>query len=195
MSIFADSSLRKMAVALLGLSLSAAVVAEDVDPADSGRQYMYAENAGWINAEPGGNGGPGLSLVDSFVSGWLWSENVGWISLSCSNTGTCAQTNFGVRVNSLDVSQQLYELDGYGWSENAGWISFSCANTDSCGTVAYRAQLSAQSGALNGYAWSENLGWISFSCATTGSCGSVNYGLDVMAGLASDGLFADGFED
>jgi hypothetical protein len=188
-------SLRRAVAILLGLSLAIAADAEDVDPFNDGSQYLYAENAGWINAEPAGDGGPGLSVTDSFVSGWLWSENVGWISLSCSNTNSCAQVPFGVRVNSLDQSQQLLELEGYGWSENAGWISFSCANTDSCATAPYRAQLGAQTGVLNGFAWSENLGWISFSCATTGSCGNVNFGLVLTQGLASDALLADGFED
>lgn len=173
---------------------SAAVQAEDVDPFNDGSQYLYAENAGWINAEPGGNGGPGMSIQGSTVSGWLWSGNIGWISLSCSNTNSCADVQFATRVNVLDQSLQLFELDGYGWSENAGWISFSCANTNSCNTVFYRTQLDAQSGVLNGHAWSENLGWITLSCETTGSCGGIDYGLVVTQGLASDTLFANGFE-
>lgn len=180
---------------LFAALLAGTAGAEDVDPFNDGSQYLYAENAGWVNAEPSGDGGPGLSVSDSFVSGWLWSENVGWISLSCRNTNSCDQIQFGVRVDLLDESLQLQQLDGYGWSENAGWISFSCKNTQSCENAEYRVQLSEQSGLLNGFAWSENLGWIAFSCATTGSCGSVDYGLLLTQGLGSDSLFADGFED
>lgn len=177
---------------LLAGALSAQ--AEDVDPFNDGSQYAYAENVGWMNAEPGGDGGPGMAIQDSFVSGWLWSANIGWLSLSCDNTASCANVKFGTRVAVLDESLQLLELDGYAWSENAGWISWSCRNTNSCQSVNYRVQLDAQTGMLNGYAWSANLGWIGFSCAASNSCAGVDFGVVVTEGLASDSLFADGFE-
>src|SRR6059036_871051 len=64
-------------------------IAENIDPASDGSQYAYAENVGWINAEPFGNGGPGLQVDDFEVTGFMWGENVGWINLSREVTSTC----------------------------------------------------------------------------------------------------------
>ena len=32
-------------------------MAENIDPDNDDSQYAWAENVGWINAEPGGDGG------------------------------------------------------------------------------------------------------------------------------------------
>ena len=51
------------------------------------------------------------------VSGWAWSENIGWISFN--NTTGGGTTNYGVNINpSTGV------FSGYAWSENIGWIDF-----------------------------------------------------------------------
>src|SRR2546426_6788682 len=60
-------------------------VAENIDPANDGSKYAWAESLGWLNARPGGPGGPGVQVSDSDLTGWAWSENTGWISLSCTN--------------------------------------------------------------------------------------------------------------
>jgi len=54
------------------------------------------------------------------VGGYAWSENVGWISFNCANSGTCATSNYGVN---MDVDSGKFS--GYAWSENVGWISFN----------------------------------------------------------------------
>src|SRR4029434_8427813 len=51
--------------------------AENIDPADDTSQYAWAENIGWLNAEPSGDGGPGVQVGDSQLSGWMWGENMG----------------------------------------------------------------------------------------------------------------------
>ena len=50
--------------------------------------YAWSENAGWLNAEPLGDGGACMRVLEGRAEGWIWSENVGWISLSRHNTGT-----------------------------------------------------------------------------------------------------------
>ena len=57
---------------LLLVVLSGIAIAENVDPSNDGSQYAYAENAGWINAEPSGDGGPGVTVADFELSGWMW---------------------------------------------------------------------------------------------------------------------------
>jgi hypothetical protein len=174
-----------VAVAAMALPVLAG---DTIDPDNDGSQYAWAENVGWLNAEPSGDGGPGMRVLESRVEGWLWSENVGWISLSCHNTGSCSTVAFEV------LHDGSGGLTGYGWSENAGWISFSCENTGSCATVDYGVTVDPASGELAGFAWSENLGWVSFSCENTGSCATVEFRVKTEVPFPEDVLFADSFE-
>ena len=105
--------------------------AENIDPYNDDSQYAYGENIGWLNAEPLGDGGPGVAVNDTKLSGYIWAENIGWVSLSCENTGSCGTVSYGV------TNDGSGNLSGYAWAENVGWISFSCENTGSCGTVDY----------------------------------------------------------
>ena len=127
--------------------------AENIDPANDDSQRAYAENVGWINAEPSGNGGPGVQVDDFELTGYLWGENVGWISMSCKNTSSCATTSHGVVNDGNGV------LSGYAWSENVGWVNFAPATA---GVV-----IDATTGEFSGRAWGENIGWITF--ASTGA--------------------------
>ena len=101
------------------------------------------------------------------VIGYAWTENIGWISFSCENTGSCADVNFGV------INDGSGNLSGYAWSENAGWISFSCENTASCETVDYGVVIDAATGQFCGHAWGENIGWIAFDSASLFDAGIV----------------------
>ena len=83
--------------------------AENIDPDNDDSQKAWAENVGWINAEPNGDGGDGIQVGDNELSGWMWSENTGWVSLSCKNTLSCATTDYGVLNDGNGV------LTGYGW--------------------------------------------------------------------------------
>jgi len=78
------------------------------------------------------------------LSGYAWSEAMGWISF-CGNTGGtngCAVSTipYGVSIN-----QSTGEFTGQAWSEIAGYISFNCAtgsatNTNVCSTSNYKVQ-------------------------------------------------------
>ena len=134
------------------------------------------------------------------LSGYAWSDNIGWISFS--------GTNYGVTVDSSG------NLGNYAWSDNVGWISFNAADVQSCVTsyggtagemVAGRLQgwakavaadnngwdgcisLSGsspsygpavpgginQTGTFDGYVWGSSVvGWISFNCNTGGPTGN-----------------------
>ena len=140
--------------ALLAACLGATTgaLAENVDPLDDGSQFAYAENVGWLNAEPSGPGGPGLEVGDLELTGWLWGENVGWISLSCENTSSCATVAYGVVNDGEGV------LSGYAWGENTGWINFAPSTSG--------VTIDTVTGSFGGRAWGENVGWITF--ASTG---------------------------
>ena len=136
-------------LAILILLTGGVAFAENIDPGGDGSKYAWAENIGWINAEPSGNGGPGVQVSDFELSGYMWSENAGWISLSCKNESTCGTTNYGVINNGHGV------LSGYAWSENAGWINFAPATAG--------VLIDQVAGDFSGRAWGENVGWITFA--------------------------------
>lgn len=143
--------------------LEGSASAENIDPDNDGSQYSYGENVGWLNAEPSGDGGPGVQVESNELTGYIWGENIGWISVSCVNTGNCGTVNYSV------VNDGAGNLSGYAWGENVGWISFSCANTNSCETANYGVKIDPNTGAFSGYAWSENIGWINFAPSTGGA--------------------------
>lgn len=114
----------------------------NVDPGDTGCQYAWAENVGWINFKP--SWGPGVTVTDTAVTGKVWGENVGWINLSPATGGI--------------VNNTSGTLSGYAWGENVGWINFRPTG----GGVTIGAD-----GKFSGYAWGENIGWINFSAANS----------------------------
>jgi hypothetical protein len=142
------------------------VMAENIDPEDDGARYAYCENIGWLNAKPLGDGGPGVDVGHTKLTGYLWAENIGWVSLSCENTGSCSRVRYGV------TNDGEGNLSGYAWSENAGWISFSCKSRGTCGTVDYGVAIDPVTGEFSGRAWGENIGWVSFR-----SQGAVPFGV------------------
>jgi len=180
-------SKRSACFTLVSVCIAVLAAAETIDPAGDGSQHAWSENAGWANAEPLGNGGPGVRVTDEGLTGWLWFENVGWISMSCFNTGSCAAVDYGVTIDGLG------NLAGHAWSENAGWIVFSCETTSTCTATDYGVTVDLVTGELEGHAWAENLGWLLFSCATAGSCGTADFSLKTEVPIAEE-LFSDNFE-
>jgi hypothetical protein len=138
-----------MAATAFGLLSASLAAAENIDPVNDDSQYAYAENVGWLNAEPNGDGGDGIQVNDLDLTGWIWAENIGWLSLSCINTNSCATVTYGV------ANDACGNLSGYAWAENAGWVNFS----PSGGGVA----IDPQTGEFSGSAWGENIGWVTFA--------------------------------
>lgn len=65
---------------------------------------------------------PAQASVTDNISNYAWSENIGWISFNCTNTVSCATSNYGVTINPSTGA-----FSGYAWSENIGWIHFAPA--------------------------------------------------------------------
>lgn len=121
---------------------------ENIDPYDDGSQYAYGENVGWLNFEP--NQGPGVTVADSNVLGFVWGENIGWINLSPTTYGGVLNDGTGL-------------LSGYVWGQNVGWINF---NPIVPGDPNHYGVIIDRNGDFFGWAWGENIGWISFKAAT-----------------------------
>lgn len=60
----------------------------------------------------------------SHLSGYAWSNNIGWISFR--NLNEPGAIPYGVDVDFGNNGL----LSGYAWSSNVGWISFGCGNDD-----------------------------------------------------------------
>jgi len=54
------------------------------------------------------------------VTGYAWSESIGWISFNCSDDNSCGTVDYGVNIN-----PSTGNISGYAWSSNIGWISFN----------------------------------------------------------------------
>ncbi|MCP4254072.1 MAG: hypothetical protein GY775_11820 [Candidatus Scalindua sp.] len=109
----------------------------NIDTDSQGYHYAYGENVGWFNFKP--SYGPGVTVADTTVTGFVWQENIGWINLSPTLGGV--------------VNDGTGNLSGYAWSENVGWINFDPNN----GGVSIDSN-----GDFDGWAWGENIGWIHF---------------------------------
>src|SRR3989344_1784166 len=57
------------------------------------------------------------------ITGWAWSDNVGWVSLHCQTGGPtsnniCGTSNYGLTLESDG------DVTGYAWSDSIGWVQF-----------------------------------------------------------------------
>lgn len=77
------------------------------------------------------------------ITGYLWSDTIGWISLNCSNHGTCGTSNYKLSVDAYGA------VSGYAWSENIGWVTAESASLTGCPTAPCTARF--ESGSLAGW--------------------------------------------
>lgn len=81
------------------------------------------------------------------LSGYAWSDNIGWVSLNCTNTNSCGSGNYGV---SVDNGGNFF---GYAWSDNIGWVSFNSSDTAGCPQAPCTAKVNRGSnGQVTGWA-------------------------------------------
>lgn len=115
------------------------------------------------------------------VSGWAWSENIGWISFN--NTTGGGGINYGVHINENGT------FTGYAWSENIGWIDFSPVGPYPA-SPNYSTKVNLETGEVSGWAralahgdgWN---GWIKMR--------GTNYGvsIDMTTGKFSGWAWSD----
>jgi hypothetical protein len=66
-----------------------------------------------------------IGCQDHDIEGWAWSENIGWISLTCKNGE--GDLDYG-----LDIDSETGVVSGLVWSPNAGWITFNEEDLTDC---------------------------------------------------------------
>ena len=90
------------------------------------------------------------------LSGYAWSDNVGWVSFSCQNK----RDNYDYGV-SIDIDTG--EMGGYAWSDSIGWIDFSPVGPYP-DVPAYSVKLNLETDEITGWAKAVIANdWISFS--------------------------------
>ncbi|KKW43568.1 MAG: Cell wall protein AWA1 [Parcubacteria group bacterium GW2011_GWB1_57_6] len=129
------------------------------------------------------------SATDS-LSGYAWSDNVGWISFNCTNTGSCGTSNYGVTVNPTNG-----EMSGYAWSDNVGWFSFQPGDVAGCPQAPCTPKVNQGNGTVtgwfralaNGGGWD---GWVSLSGVTVSGVAFAGYawGSDVVGWVSMSGV-------
>lgn len=112
---------------------------------DTTNKWAWSETVGWIDF---GTTDGNVHVTNSALTGYAYGENIGWISLNCSNTSSCGTNDYAVSNTSSGT------LSGYAWSETVGWINFSPTG----GGVSINS-----SGVFTGHAYGENIGWIVFA--------------------------------
>ena len=92
-----------------------------------------------LNATKDSGGNCANADASGWLSGYAWSDALGWISFSCINndpscgTPLASSTYWGV---TLDTNG---DFKGYAWSDIGGWISFNCGNVgSSCSPYSYK---------------------------------------------------------
>lgn len=89
---------------------------------------------------------PSAPQSGTAITGYGWSDTIGWISMNCSNDSSCGVNNYGVTIDASG------NLSGYAWSENIGWIKFGGLSSfpSGSGTSAANAQVTGTN--LTGWA-------------------------------------------
>ena len=125
------------------------------------------------------------------ITGFIWSSNIGWISLNCANTG--ADVDYGADVN-FDAPTPATPMTGYGWSPNVGWVNFQPAgpyptapNYTSLFTRNLGESPTSTVGKITGWAKVESLGsngWLKMGPIVINT---VDYGVQVGTNRAFTG--------
>src|SRR6478735_6082454 len=118
--------------------------------------FAYGANIGWLNWR--GDVTHGAVIGEYVCSGYIWSGNVGWISLGSGTPengvqyGNASATDFGVNLTQQSIRGGVprAQLRGFAYGANIGWINF-----ESMGNP----EVSLSTGELTGFAWSANCGW------------------------------------
>ncbi len=93
------------------------------------------------------NGTP-VTVTDTGLSGYIWSENFGWINLAPSQGG---------------ITNSTGTLSGYAWGSETGWVNF--------GPTHGGVTIDPSTGEFSGSAWVSGAGWMIFNCSLgTSAC-------------------------
>ena len=118
-----------ISILIFGIGISILIV---------GIQFYFQKDIYKVIAEKYDEGPP---PTGDNVSGFAWSENIGWISFNSSDCDT----------------------DNNGYIDTDAMVNGCGGNNSTDVTNDYGVNINQNTGNFSGYAWSSNVGWISFS--------------------------------
>ncbi len=136
---------------------------------DTTHKTGWGENIGWTNWRDANATTEGVVVGSTFMSGFIWAENVGFI-----NVGDGTPTG-GVNYANTDGADAGVNIDadgdlhGLAWGENIGWINFdggALATPPQPARIECPDPPAEPLSRLTGYVWGENVGWINLDDTT-----------------------------
>jgi hypothetical protein len=128
--------------------------------------YCWGENIGFLNLRDSGFPPTtnGVFISQLHLSGFIWAENVGHISVGDGTPGgtTGQYTNADGPDTGVNIDSSG-DLFGFAWGENIGWVNFD--TRAALGPTGQQARVDRNARRLFGYAWGENVGWINLDDA------------------------------
>ncbi len=152
----------KRIVTLAALGLAGAAAAQtSIDPVN---KMCWQENGGWMNWRDANAAAQGVRDRATYLSGYVWSENYGWISVGASPASGASFSNASGADAGVNVAA-TGTLSGFAWGENIGWINFGGG---ALANPPQPARLDTAAGRFRGYAWGENVGWVNLDLTVSG---------------------------
>jgi hypothetical protein len=105
------------------------------------------------------------------LHGWVWNNNLGWVSLACEDEGNGGLANEGLACGNytygVKIDETTGKMSGWAWGDNIGWISFGCDGglneNKTCGGIDYNGTskliVDKDLGTMGSYAWADSVGW------------------------------------
>ena len=78
---------------------------------------VFGFQIGNISSAPSAKAAGSCDPTKYNVSGWMWSDGAGWISLNCSNTQAPSSQDYGVKQDAQGF------WSGKAWSDYMGWLT------------------------------------------------------------------------
>ena len=122
----------------------------------------------WIGAPAYVSTDP-VSVTDSGLSGYIFSDNAGWIKLGPASP---APTVPGCTASHVEMSPaNSGVLTGCGWGgDSGGWTNFLPTFGGSPPAGDHGVEIDPTTGEFSGYAWISGAGWMDFDCTKINAC-------------------------
>lgn len=118
--------------------------------------------------------GPGA--VPARLEGWVWNDNLGWVSMYCPATGmnlgiACGGQQYSVLFATAGVGPDFssVSMSGNAWGDNIGYISFKDVTSGSTWNWMKPVSSGASRGLISSatqsdiHAWADSVGWLNFT--------------------------------
>jgi hypothetical protein len=114
------------------------------------------------------------------VSGFAWSDNIGWISFNSTDVGSAVP--YGV-----DIDIDTGNFSGYAWSDNIGWITFNAGELTNCPSGSCAPTADWTTGEITGWARA-CAGAVPADCSNSATSRADGWdGWISLSGVATDG--------